>query len=500
MPLTHVCRWTKHGWKKITALEAHMLHPGGTVSARSGLFMCALCHQNVEFTNGRIRDRYFRHSSAEQDKNCEDRTFSDSGSYSFRISERELPLKLKTLSQKNFELYVGLPPLPEAVLEKFSRHKIIISSPNNRDYVYSFERISSDRINYLYVGNIPCRQYSVTINPNNIGLSSFWPKSSGVIFSEGTLFDGITGKKLPYDSDVVAGHDYYLLTQRPVYKKYARLICETSAPHWYIYDVCTNFDEDAATFFLNYHCILTENPADIIPVWPVYVRKPYLLYHLSDKVSFFLKGDAKLDVYPSAGIDPDGNPDGKVFTVNCNGRQQIIAAGRMKVLKYVYLWKDSLNYQAEIPKVSVTDSAGEILQSGEQNKLPKNRSIRVKTPFDGYALKVKDRLILERYEIPAGKITEINGINTGHCVEVYQGLDIVWQVHYVRADSEADDDKLYDALRKCRDDYTVISHSAGALSARMNDYPKAKNFLYACIRNGRISRKAYNILIHRFAK
>ena len=65
----------------------------------------------------------------------------------------------------------------------------------------------------------------------------------------------------------------------------------------------------------------------------------------------------------------------------------------------------------------------------------------MKTPFDGYALKVKGGLILERYEISAGKITEIDGINTGHSIEVYQGLDLVWQVHYVRAKSESDEDE-----------------------------------------------------------
>lgn len=75
---------------------------------------------------------------------------------------------------------------------------------------------------------------------------------------------------------------------------------------------------------------------------------------------------------------------------------------------------------------------------------------------------------------------------------------MVWRAHYVRDDS--DDEKLYDALRNCRYDFTVIPHSVGTLSARMNDYPKAKNFLRASVRNGRISRRAYNTLIHRFAK
>ena len=38
--LTHVCRWSENGWKRITAEQAAKLHPGGTVSAHSGLFMC----------------------------------------------------------------------------------------------------------------------------------------------------------------------------------------------------------------------------------------------------------------------------------------------------------------------------------------------------------------------------------------------------------------------------------------------------------------------------
>ena len=40
--LTHVCMWSDNGWKRITAEQAAKLHPGGTVSAHSGLFMCVV--------------------------------------------------------------------------------------------------------------------------------------------------------------------------------------------------------------------------------------------------------------------------------------------------------------------------------------------------------------------------------------------------------------------------------------------------------------------------
>lgn len=73
--LTHVCMWSDHGWKRITAEQAARLHPGGTVSARSGLFMCELCGQYVTLTDGDINVRYFKHSAYEKSKDCPERTF-----------------------------------------------------------------------------------------------------------------------------------------------------------------------------------------------------------------------------------------------------------------------------------------------------------------------------------------------------------------------------------------------------------------------------------------
>ena len=52
--LTHVGMWSDNGWKRITAEQAARLHPGGTVSAHSGLFMCELCGQYVILTDGDI--------------------------------------------------------------------------------------------------------------------------------------------------------------------------------------------------------------------------------------------------------------------------------------------------------------------------------------------------------------------------------------------------------------------------------------------------------------
>lgn len=61
--LTHVKMWKDHDWVKITAKQAAALHPGGTVSASSGLFMCDLCGQYVTLTHGEKVVSYFKHSN-----------------------------------------------------------------------------------------------------------------------------------------------------------------------------------------------------------------------------------------------------------------------------------------------------------------------------------------------------------------------------------------------------------------------------------------------------
>ena len=43
--LTHVCVWSSKGWTHIAPEEVARSHPGESVSARSGLFMCELCGQ-----------------------------------------------------------------------------------------------------------------------------------------------------------------------------------------------------------------------------------------------------------------------------------------------------------------------------------------------------------------------------------------------------------------------------------------------------------------------
>ena len=128
MPLTHVCMWSGHGWKRITASEAVRMRPGGTVSARSGLFMCDLCGQYVTLTSGDIIDPYFRHSSDEKSKDCPERTFGAASTNDFKADVHNLPIRIRIINSQSFEIEIGFIDIPSSILGKKDSRKITKTS------------------------------------------------------------------------------------------------------------------------------------------------------------------------------------------------------------------------------------------------------------------------------------------------------------------------------------------------------------------------------------
>ena len=72
MSLNNVYRWNKDGWQKITAEEFVKDNPNIKISAKDEYFWCEMCGQYVTLANGKQRT-YFKHSSTEFEKDCEDR-------------------------------------------------------------------------------------------------------------------------------------------------------------------------------------------------------------------------------------------------------------------------------------------------------------------------------------------------------------------------------------------------------------------------------------------
>ncbi|MCD8155498.1 MAG: hypothetical protein LUF78_12605 [Clostridiales bacterium] len=505
--LTHVCMWSDNGWKRITAEQAAKLHPGGTVSAHSGLFMCECCGQYVTLTNGNIKERYFKHSAYEKSKECPDRTFGSSYPMSYNSQEHDLPIRITDVSSASFRFEVGLIRVPTNLLRKDFRIEIKSKGEFDAPHIFTREYLNYDSITYLPIGERPFEKYTLSFQNGDNVLYTFWPAEIKGIDPEGTLFERDSGKKLTYDADVEVEKEYYLLTRYPVYN-YSRSsmqIRKIAQKHfgwesWTLYLVsATKLDENAARFYLNFHCRLTDQPVSLQPVWPLYVEGNYIIKHNQKRTYMLVKGNITgVKSFPGVPVFELTNSasQARLYEVYCSGRQQLISAGRTHTLQYTYLWKEALDRVGSHPEISVTDLAGLEVVSGEASALPHKKTLIFKSAFDGEIIISSHNHIIDKRKILADKCVELDGLTYNLRVQVVVGLDIIWQIDFKKQPSAVakDEAKLLKQITNASGSTIPIPHSLRNILISMSCYPQVCQWIHQCIKSGTINEQAYRRL------
>ena len=505
--LTHVCMWSDNRWKRVTAEEAAKLHPGGTVSARSGLFMCELCGQYVSLTDGAVRTRYFKHSAREKSKNCPERINSASYSTSYNSQEHELPIRITGVSSSSFRFEVGLIRAPISSLSKDFRIEIKPEGIMDASYVFTKERLNCDSITYLSIGERPFEKYTLSFKNGSDKLREFWPREINGIDPEGTLFEKTSGKKLTYDADVEIEKEYYLLKRGYFYKKlYSSIrIQEIDQKHfgwetWTLYVVSASaFCEEAARFFLDFHCRLTDSPVSLQPVWPLFVEGNYIVKHSQDGMYMLVKGNvATVKTFPSVVIRQltHNVTKAKLYEVLCSSRQQLISAGRTQALQYTYFWKEPLNQVGLPPEILVTDLSGSEILPGKANTLPYSKILLFKSTYDGELIISNKAHVVDKRKIYADKPLELDGLSYGISVQVVIGLDVVWRIdfqkqQFIIANDEAE---ILKYISRISGASIPAPHSLRNILAAMSHYPEICQWIRKCIKKDTINEQSYRRL------
>lgn len=483
-------------WKSITIDEAIKEYPIGKVSAVSGIFRCKLCKQFVTLTAPGINSRCFKHSRGDLEKDCDDRSLSSTFSQ-FEMHSFIPPIRIEIKNPKLFSLEMGfiLPPditNPKGIIEIKSDD--LVSNVS----LYDISRLNYDCLTYLEISNIPSERYIIKCDNEQFHLSN----NVEGIKKTGVLFDYITRKKLPDNGDVIVGHEYILLTQRVLLSNNDIEISQLcSMSDWYAYKISTNvLSKTASDFYFRYGYLLTEKLAFLTFLWPEYIVSPYVIKHNTNELFLYIQGESITpDIFPSDNslyYNYCDNNNGVAVTVECNARQQLLSAGRTKVLRYTYLWKDNLDVSISSPVVKVTDIKENDVISGNNFKLPEKGILQITTQFDGYIEIIKDDWLIERRNINANIIAEIDQIQYGMSINVFQGLDCVWSVSYIRAKKRisSNETELLFKLQNASGKMIPISHVFGAVANKYSEYPKIKEWIYLQIRNGYISENAFKII------
>lgn len=505
--LTHVYMWSGNGWTQITAEQAAKLHPGGTVSAHSGLFMCELCGQYVSLTDGHVQTRHFRHSAYEKSKNCPERTLGPGNSISYSPQEHDLPIRIMDVSSSSFRFEVGLIRAPVGSLSEDLRIAIKPKGALDVSYVFAKERLNYDSITYLPIGERPFEKYTLDLINGSDKLREFWPIEIKGVDPEGTLFEKGSGKKLTYDADVEIGQEYYLLKRGDIYKRSqsSMRIQEVSRMQfgwetWILYVVsASTFNEEAARFYLDFHCRLTEYPVSLQPIWPLYVEGHYIVKHNQNSMYVLVEGNvAAVKTFPSVTVR-QLNYDfsqAKLYDVFCAGKQQLISVGRTQTLQYTYFWKEPLNQVGLHPGISVTDLDGFEVAPGRIDTLPHNRMLRFKSTFDGEIIVFNNNCIVAKQKMPADKCVEVDGLSYGLSIQAVVGLDVVWEIDFKKEPSVSLNDEIEILKQIVNVAGTTISvpHSLRNILAGMVCYPQICKWIRKCIKCGTINEQSYRRL------
>lgn len=505
--LTHVCMWSKDGWKKISAKEAAILHPGGTVSSHSGLFMCELCGQYVLLTDEGYQVRHFRHSSYEKSKSCPER-ISGGGRYEYNSNEHELPIRIVGITSNSFYFELGLIRVPENLLNENIKIEIKSDEFNSKPFLYSKERINYNSISYVPIGDIPCTKYYINVLNCKNEIYDYWSREIKGIDSSGTIFETPSGRKLPVDSDIKIGKEYYYLSSwnyfmdmsdKDISVKKISSKQISGFGNLYLYSITANsMNENAAKFFLNHHYRLTEKAISIQPIWPPYVEDSYVIKHNQDNVWLHIKGNAStLKTFPSTSTIPlVSYSNSKLYMVNCQKRQQLISTGRINALKYIYFWKEPITTTNFEPEISVTDITGKAVISGETSNVPANGVLRIKSDYDGEIIIKQNDCIIEKRKIEADRIIEIDSMTVGKSVYLYAGLDCVWKLIINKLPKRRNDiDEVFvSKVINSKGIKIKPPHSLKNIALHYHSNSKLYKWILNCIKADKISGSAFRIL------
>lgn len=497
--LNHVSKWSAsdHQWIPITADEASVSFPS-TVRANSGWFRCELCGKLVMLTGPGVNTRHFRHSKADEIKECVERSvaYTQFNSYysSLKdiVSQAGLPIRIIVdENNRSFRFEIGLHSIPNEILQSISLRQFEIKGSLENTFVYSLDRLKTDTTTYLSIGHNPSEKYELTIDK---ALQTYWPTEVEGIRKTGSIFDAKTGHLKRSDADVIVGKQYYILTKQsylhmlsPV-SVHVDIVCYIALKNglWYLYRVSADeMTPEAYQFFLQYNCRLTEQPARLLPLWPVMTRTSYSANANQAPLYFYLSGGYIKYNAPDARSQEKLTQGGNLLVkVKPDKFPQLISSGRTSVINYLYIWKDSLSKTQSAPCIHVESRNGDEIQQGTHNTLPDNKCLYITCPFDGMLIVRKNGVIIDKKTIKSNVRLPVFDVSFGCEIRITQGLDCVWSALFQKAVKVNCDDELFKKLCSYTGNEVKLTHKDGAFVSKLNDCPKVKQWLYARIRIG----------------
>ena len=518
--LEHVGYITANGIKYISIEEACKLYPHKGISSDDGYFVCLSCGHTVCLTSpSPYVTRHFKHSRADEDKDCEDRSIAYSHSVyhgihpnSINFNNLPFPFRLK-VSESNVDLQIGLYALPVDVLDKVSRDHFTIKG-KGIDYEYSASRLSPYHTTYFSVGNNVCESYLLIQENKQSILSRYYPvRIPGISDEYGAFFDAETGVKIPYEGHIREKKAYYFLTREKLYCRSSygvtvnriASVRKDKSTEYFIYKVrADRIMRSSILFFLKYRVYLTRIPIGIRSIWPPCIETSHMIYHDAERIFLMLQGQDEIIPYICPGSQVCRNEsivDGyKLLTASSGRAQQLIAYGDQGVDGFKCISRNPISLPETVPLVNVFKNATGDTQASENGVIPYSKALYFNVEYDGFCRIRRDGVLRDEIVFKADEIYSIKDLAKTDSLEFYVGFDLIAKYCFVdkRALKNSENnrrDLLLKELQLCGPPYMRVGRSLSVLAKVMKQDKDIYMWLQQQLKKGKISKKAMSLLL-----
>jgi len=495
--LTRVCVWEDgHGWQPISA-ESVALQQTYRHRIESGTktFLCELCDQYVSFVNTGNYRPHFKHPKGSND--CDEKITSSNSFFITNPLGFSLPIRI-SIADSNLEIFIGFLPIGESKLKQIEngRGQLTIHANGRAMRTFNIDslRFMSDKISYLSVGSNISEKYKIDCGGKVDYI--YWPTEVDGFHRNGTLFDKVSGKRLPRNASVEVGREYWLIRKSSHWHQHfpqdVTIKKEITLGEYEIYVVNANLlSRSAADFFMNFGARLTDAIAEIIQIYPFVLNSPHFTLHASEKV-WFHKTDGYVDTCPGSEMRM---PTLNVFNIKGDNEKMLLLSrfeGRTSVLRYIMLRKNSADFtklveKRKTPFVEVCDEDGVDFEARQYDRLPKKRRLHILPEFDGYidVYSITENFVSERYELKNGNRITLE-IVFDNKYRMFQGLDCVFEIVFVSESklSAVSDEQHLASLKNLKGHRVAISHTFGCISSKVRDMPLTRLWIVKQIRQG----------------
>ena len=505
--LTRVCSWQDgHGWQPVSAESfAKKQTYKHSISSDKRIFLCELCDQYASFVNAGIYKPHFKHPRGSKD--CDEKITSSDNYLKTNPLGFSLPIRIKTEGRR-LEIFIGFLPIGEGKLCQIEdeRGQIIIYAGNKSIATFNIDssRLMSDKISYLSVGSNIAEKYR--IDCGNKVEKNYWPVDVDGFHRNGTLFDKASGKRLPRNANDEVGREYWLIRKISYWYQPSPedidMKKEMVLGDYEIYVVKAKLlSRSAADFFMSFGARLADAVAEIIPIYPFVLNSPHFILHNFENI-WFHKTGGYIDTYPDSRTKM---PTANVFSARGDGESILLLSrfeGRTSVLRYAMLRKNSVDFEKAVGRlqsslVEVCDEDGVDFESGQHNYLPKNRELSITSEFDGHAnvYNSSGDFVIEQYQLKNGSKIRLS-VAYGYTYKIFQGLDCVFETAFVCKDKQStiSDEQHLTYLRRCKGHKVAVTHTFGAVVAKLSDMPLTRLWVMTQLRRGVICTDAKEYL------